>query len=455
MTSTSTSTISPRQTSLLNLNNWIDELELAMAEDATPTVLTLTEQIMRAVREHHELFYAAGTTDEGFNAMARRFQAAGAAFKARRQVTAGVDEADQATAGAAAALTPLPNSSSLSAGGAIPSTVDAGGRAGPITAGVIAEIQSNQAALAASLADLQRTQAELQSSQVSVASALASLQQEQRGLASSVADVLSAVQDVQRDNRTLRDELSAMRSQVEHLPERQDAFAMDMLHQQQLLRRELDQVKRQRDAPAPVIVTADLLDFTLPLIDYSVIRPPCQKTLDLFGAFPDPAVHIPPPVVPVLAQVPDSPPSGPVSSETPEPSSPPPPTPSRPSSPSAASPTSVAQPTTFPSPALAAVICDGSWGSDSSGDEARDGRGRRLPPLARERRVSQGRARHVARRPRGDKRGRERFRGPAWQGPRQRLAPEPSVAEDDFVPRPPRRHQAPGRRARPPGAQGT
>ena len=377
MTSTSTSTISPRQTSLLNLNNWTDELELAMAEDATPTVLTLTKQIMRAAREHHELFYAAGTTDEGFNAMARRFQAAGAAFKARRQVTAGVDEADQVTAGAAAAPTPLPNSSSLSAGGAIPSTVDAGGRAGPITAGVIAEIQSNQAALAASLADLQRTQAELQSSQISVASALASLQQEQRGLASSVADVLSAVQDVQRDNRILRDELSAMRSQVEHLPERQDAFAMDMLHQQQLLRRELDQVKRQRDAPAPVTVTADLLDFAPPLFDSSVIKPPCQKTVDLFAAFPElvqpfppaaPPVGTPPPPAPTAPS--DSPPPslGPVSSETPEPASPPPPTPSRPSSPSAASPTSVAQPTTFPSPALAAVICDGPWGSDSDDD---------------------------------------------------------------------------------------
>ena len=224
-----------------------------MAEDATPTVLTLTKQIMRAAREHHELFYAAGTTDEGFNAMARRFQAAGAAFKARRQVTAGVDEADQVTAGATTAPAPLPNSSSVSAGdaavayeeapppggavsagGAIPSTVDAGGRAGLITAGVIAEIQSNQAALAASIAELQSNQfsiasalAELKSNQVSIASTLASIQQEQRGLASSVADVLSAVQDVQRDNRTLRDELSAMRSQVEHLPERQDAFAMD------------------------------------------------------------------------------------------------------------------------------------------------------------------------------------------------------------------------------------
>ena len=347
MTSTSTSTISPRQTSLLNLNNWIDELELAMAEDATPTVLTLTKQIV----EHYELFYAAGTTDEGFNAMARRFQAAGAAFKARRQVTAGVDEADQVTAGAAAAPTPLPNSSSLSAGGAIPSTVDAGGRAGPITAGVIAEIQSNQAALAASLADLQRTQAELQSSQISVASALASLQQEQRGLASSVADVLSAVQDVQRDNRTLRDELSAMRSQVEHLPERQDAFAMDMLHQQQLLRRELDQVKRQRDAPAPVTVTADLLDFAPPLLapPSSVIKPPCQKTVDLFAAFPElvqpfppaaPPVGTPPPPAPTAPS--DSPPPspGPVSSETPEPASPPaPPAPSdSPPSPSGSGP---------------------------------------------------------------------------------------------------------------------
>mgnify|MGYP007024387530 CR=1 FL=1 len=87
-------------------------------EDATPTVLTLKKQIMRAARDHHELFYAAGTTDEGFNAMARRFQAAGAAFKARRQVTAGVDGADQVTAGATTAPAPLPNSSSVSAGDA-------------------------------------------------------------------------------------------------------------------------------------------------------------------------------------------------------------------------------------------------------------------------------------------------------------------------------------------------
>ena len=118
MTSTSTSTISPRQTSLLNLNNWTDELELAITEDATPTVLTLTKQIMRAAREHHELFYAAGTTDEGLHATARRIRAAGAAFKARRQVTAGVDEADQVTAGATTAPAPLPNSSSVSAGDA-------------------------------------------------------------------------------------------------------------------------------------------------------------------------------------------------------------------------------------------------------------------------------------------------------------------------------------------------
>ena len=51
MTSTSTSTISPRQTSLLNLDNWIGELELAITEDATQTVLTLTKQIERAARE--------------------------------------------------------------------------------------------------------------------------------------------------------------------------------------------------------------------------------------------------------------------------------------------------------------------------------------------------------------------------------------------------------------------
>ena len=400
MTSTSTSTISPRQTSLLNLNNWIDELELAITEDATPTVLTLTKQIERAGHEHYELFYAGGTTDEDFNAMVRRFTAAGAAFKAARaaviaakeaqhQVTAGVDEADQVTAGATTAPAPLPNSSSVSAGdaavayeeapppggavsagGAIPSTVDAGGRAGLITAGVIAEIQSNQAALAASIAELQSNQvsiasalAELQSNQVSIASTLASIQQEQRGLASSVGNILATVKVVQSDARALADDLAAVRTQAyETLPRQHEGFAVDMLRQVSLLRRDFDRVQHQRLNPAPP--TDLLIDFS-DLLN-PPIKPPCQRTISSFSAFPDPpapsAVPAPPTTVPVLVRVPsdssDSPPSGsgPVSSETPRPSSPLPPTPPQPPLPSAASPASVAHP---PTP-----------GGDSSDDDA-------------------------------------------------------------------------------------
>ena len=48
--------------------------------------------------------------------MVRRLQAAGAAFKAQHQVTAGVDEADQVTAGAAAAPTARPASPSVATG---------------------------------------------------------------------------------------------------------------------------------------------------------------------------------------------------------------------------------------------------------------------------------------------------------------------------------------------------
>ena len=306
MTSTSTSTISPRQTSLLTLNNWIDELELAMAEDATPTVLTLTKQIV----EHYELFYAAGTTDEGFNAMARRFQAAGAAFKARRQVTAGVDEADQVTAGATTAPAPLPNSSSVSAGdaavayeeapppggavsagGAIPSTVDAGGGAGLITAGVIADIQSNQAALAASIAELQSNQvsiasalAELQSNQVSIASTLASIQQEQRGLASSVGNILATVKVVQSDARALADDLAAVRTQAyETLPRQHEGFAVDMLRQVSLLRRDFDRMQHQRLNPAPP--TDLLIDFS-DLLNTQASRPHTSQCLPSSPASP-------------------------------------------------------------------------------------------------------------------------------------------------------------------------
>ena len=407
-------TASPREISLVNLNQLIDKLESlsTFTEDSTPTVLAstvlafnaLTKQIKHAGKEHLELFQWSDTNSgdrAAFQAMFDRFTAAIAAGQAAaagvvtQQVTAGA-KAGQVTAGAGS----TPSSSSASAGAAV--TAAAAPSSLPVvTAGAIAELQSNQAAIVASLADLTSSIAELQKNQAEAArkqealtSSFADLQRNQKALtssidsvASSVASVLSAMQDVQHDNRNLRDELSAMRSQVKGLPERQDAFAMDILKQQQLLRRELDQMQRQGDTPAPApapVPTDLLLDFGPLLLDSSAVKLPCQKTIDLLAAFPspklvpptsDPDVHLP--AVPTPAPLPVPEPSlpapsdlGPVSSETPEPSPPAPPTPPwPPPSPSAASPTSVAQLPT-PSPALAAVICDGPWGSDSSDDDA-------------------------------------------------------------------------------------
>ena len=67
---------------------------------------------------------------------------------------------------------------------------------------------------------------------------------------------------------------------------------MDILKQQQLLRRELDQVQRQRDTPPPV-PTDLLLDFGPLLLDSSAVKLPCQETIDLFAAFPGPKL-VPP-----------------------------------------------------------------------------------------------------------------------------------------------------------------
>ena len=158
MASTSRRTTSPRDVSLLHLNQLIDELEFltgTFTEAATPTVLALVKQISHAGREHFELFQRGDTQSEiqAFEAMFQRHLAAKAAAHAAiarektQQVSAGA-KAGQVTsrkeaqrpvaAGAAAAPTSLP----------------------VVTAGAIAELQSNQAAIVASIADLQKNQAE-------------------------------------------------------------------------------------------------------------------------------------------------------------------------------------------------------------------------------------------------------------------------------------------------------
>ena len=58
MTSTSR-TPSPREISLVNLNQSIDELEFltwTFTEASAPAVLALTKQIRHAGKEHYELF---------------------------------------------------------------------------------------------------------------------------------------------------------------------------------------------------------------------------------------------------------------------------------------------------------------------------------------------------------------------------------------------------------------
>ena len=68
-----------RGTSLLHLNQLIDELEFltgTFTEDATPTVLALIKQIRRAGREHYDFFQKGESESDirAFDAMFDRFQ---------------------------------------------------------------------------------------------------------------------------------------------------------------------------------------------------------------------------------------------------------------------------------------------------------------------------------------------------------------------------------------------
>ena len=86
MTSTSR-TPSPREISLVNLNQSIDELEFltwTFNEASTPAVLALIKQIRHAGKEHYELFQKGKSESDirAFDAMFDRFQASEAAGKA-------------------------------------------------------------------------------------------------------------------------------------------------------------------------------------------------------------------------------------------------------------------------------------------------------------------------------------------------------------------------------------
>ena len=144
MTTQATSTISPRETSLLHLNQLVDELEFltgTFTEDATPTVLALIKQIRRAGREHY-VFFQKGESESdirAFDAMFDRFQAAEAAGTAAiagvatQQVSAGAT-AGQATAGAGSG--PSGSSTSAEAAAIARKEVTAGAGANQGTAGV-------------------------------------------------------------------------------------------------------------------------------------------------------------------------------------------------------------------------------------------------------------------------------------------------------------------------------
>ena len=87
MASTSRRTTSPRDVSLLHLNQLIDELEFltwTFTEASTPTVLALIKQLRHAGREHYELFQKGESESDirAFEAMFDRFQAAAAAGEA-------------------------------------------------------------------------------------------------------------------------------------------------------------------------------------------------------------------------------------------------------------------------------------------------------------------------------------------------------------------------------------
>ena len=259
----------------MNLNQLVDKLEFAIARNSTPAILALTKQIHSDGTAFYNIYnndIGLNETPEDFQAMFRRFKAAEAAgaaaiaSKETKQVTAGVDEANQSTAGVADVRASEPGSSHTTPEGRQLS--------------VIAEMLREQRD---SIASLQQNQESIQQNQEALTSAVASLQQNQEALQRNQ-------EALQRNNRILHDELSAIRSQVERLPEQQDAFAMDMLEQQRLLRSDLekvqvdlDQVKRQRETTPPVTVVTDLLGFGPPLLDSSVIKPPCQKIIDLFA----------------------------------------------------------------------------------------------------------------------------------------------------------------------------
>ena len=117
---TSTSTISSRETSLMNLNQLVDKLEFAIARNSTPAILALTKQIHSDGTAFYTIYndYIGLTkAPEDFQAMFRRFKAAEAAgaaaiaSKETKQVTAGVDEANQSTAGVADVRASEPGSS--------------------------------------------------------------------------------------------------------------------------------------------------------------------------------------------------------------------------------------------------------------------------------------------------------------------------------------------------------
>ena len=109
----------------MNLNQLVDKLEFAIARNSTPAILALTKQIHSDGTAFHNSYNTGqaplNETPEDFQAMFRRFKAAEAAgaaaiaSKETKQVTAGVDGANQSTAGVAnvraSEPTPLPGSS--------------------------------------------------------------------------------------------------------------------------------------------------------------------------------------------------------------------------------------------------------------------------------------------------------------------------------------------------------
>ena len=82
MTAQATSTISPRETSLLHLNQLVDKLEFAVAGNSMPAILALTKQIHSDGAAFYDIYnneIGLTETPEDFQAMFRRFKAAEAA----------------------------------------------------------------------------------------------------------------------------------------------------------------------------------------------------------------------------------------------------------------------------------------------------------------------------------------------------------------------------------------